>query len=235
MRVSSPAPGSKIGLCAKARFSCGRFDVHAMRRIDAHWTLLAARLSTFEACTLRSGLLLLVFAAAASVFMWDARGYPRFVGMAGLAVLGLCAASRGVRMYRAGVKASLPASVGRTRVRIHPARGFVVSSVVLGLLLPLAAAVGVLAVVDWAWLLVAAVVLIGGSGMLASRAGQDEILFCRSTDTAEAALQRLCMRADMAVPELVVLYDASANAWTSRGRVHVTDTLLELLDARELE
>jgi heat shock protein HtpX len=43
------------------------------------------------------------------------------------------------------------------------------------------------------------------------------------------------MCADIPVPELVVEADAEANAWTTRGRIHVTTPLLTRLDEAELE
>ena len=63
----------------------------------------------------------------------------------------------------------------------------------------------------------------------ASEAGYE----CSHPPTSEL-FARLCMRADMAVPELVV-EPGPANAWTAGGRVHVTWGLLELLDPGELE
>jgi heat shock protein HtpX len=43
------------------------------------------------------------------------------------------------------------------------------------------------------------------------------------------------MRADIPVPHLVVEPGPVANAWTTRGRIHVTRPLLKLLDQSELE
>jgi heat shock protein HtpX len=77
--------------------------------------------------------------------------------------------------------------------------------------------------------------LIGGAVAARASAREDETLYTMSSAPAEALLQRLCMRADVPIPELVVEYDVRANAWTAGGRIHVTDTLIELLDKRELE
>ena len=209
-----------------------------MRRIDGDWARRKRRLSTFEVATLQTGLLAVAVGAVTAFFMTDATGgVPRVLGLAGLAALLLCAAARGVRLYRAGVKASLPVAVGRTPVRIRPARGFIACAVVVAVALPLAAAVALLVIVSWAWLLVAGVLLIGGAVTLTAATEDDDRyrFLGASTERAEALLQRLCIRADMPVPPLIVDYDARANAWTAGGRIHVTDTLLELLDDRELE
>jgi heat shock protein HtpX len=48
-------------------------------------------------------------------------------------------------------------------------------------------------------------------------------------------LERLCMRADMRVPELVVEGRTVPSAWTEGGRIHVNRRLLKLLDEGELE
>ena len=205
-----------------------------MLRIEGH----RARLTALEVTALRTGVLAIVVGAVWAFVQSDARvGVPRVLGLAGLLALALCGAMRGVRLYRAGVKASLPATVGRTQVRIRPARGFIASSVIVALVLPLAAAVAIVAFVDWSWLLVAGVVLIGAMTAIATAAA-DSDGYCflgAGADRAETLLQRLCIRADMPVPPLVVEYGARANAWTAAGRIHVTDTLLDLLDERELE
>jgi heat shock protein HtpX len=201
-----------------------------MRRIYVH----QGSLSAFETGLLRTGLLSLAVAAVTALFVWDARGVPRALGLAGLAALGLCAASRAIRLYRAGVEASLPAAVGRTPVRIRPARGFLAGAVVVAVVLPLAATGALLVFVDWVWLLVAGVALIGAAAAV-TRAGGDRVVLVTGSETADALLQRLCIRADMPFRPVVVEYDALANAWTAGGRIHVTDTLLERLDDRELE
>jgi heat shock protein HtpX len=209
-----------------------------MRRIDGDWASQKRRLSVFEVATLQTGLLAVAVGAVTALFVSDATGgVPRVLGLAGLAALLLCAASRGGRLYRAGIKASLPAAVGRTPVRIRPARGFIACAVVVAVVLPLAAAVALLVIVDWAWLLVAGVLVIGGAVTFVTATGDDNAyhFYGSSAQRAEALLLRLCIRADMPVPPLVVEYDADANAWTAGGRIHVTDTLLELLDERELE
>jgi heat shock protein HtpX len=68
-----------------------------------------------------------------------------------------------------------------------------------------------------------------------ARAAGSEREYFMSSARASACLQRLCMRADMPVPELVIEHAVVANAWTAKGRIHVTSPLLDLLDDRELE
>jgi heat shock protein HtpX len=187
------------------------------------------RLSTLETNLALSGVVLLVAAVLTSVVAGDAGDLRRAVGTAGVVALVLCAASRGVQLYRAGTNGSLPTAVGR--VRIRPARGFGVLAVAVALVLPLAAAAMVLVVVEWAWLPLAGVLLVGiGAVVLARESSQP--LF--APDESEL-LARLCMRADMTVPQLIVEPGPGANAWTAGGRIHVTLPLLELLDQAELE
>jgi heat shock protein HtpX len=208
-----------------------------MRRHHVQRALRTARLSGFEQHSLLAGVLLIVAAVVATVGAMDARGAARAVGLAGLTALTICAASRGARLYRAGVSASLPASVGRVDVRVRPARAFSVATFALALALPLAAGVAVLALVAWAWLPLAAVLLLGCAGLFVTSVHEDdELRYVRPYVTnAPVLLQRLCMRADMRVPELVVESGPVANAWTAGGRIHVTRPLLKLLDDSELE
>jgi heat shock protein HtpX len=56
-----------------------------------------------------------------------------------------------------------------------------------------------------------------------------------SDEVAVGHLQRLCIIADLPVPELVVERDIVASAWTSGGRIHLTDELLDLLSDHEVE
>ena len=207
--------------------------------VRSHWqrALRAAQLSAFEGSASLTGVLLTVAAAVAALVASETGGFPRAVGLAGLGAIVLAAASRGVRLYRAGVTASLPTSVGKLEVRVRPARGFGVITMALAVVLPLALAVGVLVLVEWAWLLVAGVVLLGCGALIATwaRDAWDERPYEMTSASASARLQRLCMRADMPVPELVVEHAAVANAWTAKGRIHVTSSVLEMLDDGELE
>ncbi len=94
-----------------------------------------------------------------------------------------------------------------------------------------------MALVEWAWLPVALVLVLGGvcamCATVQARAGSD--LWSERPEAAYEVLKRLCMRADMAVPELLEEPSAIPNAWTSGGRIHVTTALLLLLDRHELE
>jgi Zn-dependent protease with chaperone function len=104
----------------------------------------------------------------------------------------------------------------------------------LAVLLPLGAAVGVLALVDWAWVLLAGLLLFGCAGVPATRA-REEVSYRWSSGTATRLLERLCMRADVPVPQLVVEHGRVPNVWMARGRIHVTSPVLGLLDDGELE
>jgi heat shock protein HtpX len=208
-----------------------------MRRTHAGTALRAANLSMLERNSLFAGLLSILVAAGAGLVSWTAAGGVRAMGLAGLLSLGICAASRGFGLYRAGTKAVLPTSVGRTTVRLGPSRGFAVVAVAFALVLPLAVVVAVLAMFEWAWLAVAAVALLGCAGIWVTwaREAADARAYWMSSAAASGLLQRLCIVADVPVPELVVEHDVVATAWTTRGRIHVTSTLLDLLDDRELE
>ena len=208
-----------------------------MHRYHVRQALRAARISAFERHSSLAGLLLILAAPVAAMVTKDLGGLPQAIALAGLALLVMYAASRGVRMYRAGMTASLPASVGKMQVRVRPARGFVVSTVAIALVLPLAAGVAVLALVEWAWLPLAAALLLGWAALSVTRArdAAGDRTYTMSSAVASELLERLCMRADMPAPELVVEHGAVANAWTAGARIHVTSSLLRLLDDRELE
>ncbi len=189
-------------------------------------------LPALEANLLLAALVLILAGAGASVVAWDAGDLRRVVGTAGLVALVLGATARAVRLYRAGTTASLPTAVGRVPMRVRPARGFGLLAVTVALVLPLAAAVAVLATVEWAWLPLAGVLLTGVCAAVVT-SSREVGYGCSHPPTSEL-LARLCMRADMTVPELVV-EPGPANAWTAGGRIHVTWGLLELLDPGELE
>jgi heat shock protein HtpX len=204
-----------------------------------HWqrALRAAQLSEFEGHTALAGVVLVVAAAVAGFFAMETGAMPRAIGLTGLVAIALSAASRGTRLYRAGVRASLPTSLGRLHVPVRPARAFCVAAVGVAVVLPLAVAVAVLVLVQSAWLLLAGVVLLGCGAMIVTRAreaGSERPYFMTSASASEC-VGRLCMRADMPVPEVVVEHAVVANAWTAKGRIHLTSPLLDLLDERELE
>jgi heat shock protein HtpX len=208
-----------------------------MHRYHAHRALRGAKLSALEECSLLVGLVLIT-AALTVAFLWHHTGGSiRAIALIGFGSVAICAGSRGVRLYRAGVTASLPTSVARVEVPARPPAAISVITPTLALALPLAAVVTVLAVVYWSWLVLAGVLLLGSVGLYAASAGEKwgERAYAQSSPATEGLLQRLCMRADMRVPELVVESGAVASAWTSGGRIHVTRAVLELLDDAELE
>jgi heat shock protein HtpX len=195
-------------------------------------------ISTVEWNLLLGGLVLLVAAVVGAVAAEDAGGPRRWLGVAGIVVLVLCAAAHAARIHRNGVSASLPASVGRAPVPVGTARVFAAATIAFALVLPLAAATVLVAVVEWAWLTVAGVLVLGCACAIATRPRRspvDDYRWPRQSEEANELLRRLCMRADMVVPELIVEPAVVANAWTAGGRIHLTTALVELLDRSELE
>ena len=84
--------------------------------------------------------------------------------------------------------------------------------------------------------LITGALLLGCLGLLVSALNRSrDLSYAYPPGPESAVLERLCMRADIPVPELVVEADAEANAWTTRGRIHVTTPLLSRLDESELE
>ena len=189
--------------------------------------------SVLEKTLAAAGLMLAATGFATAFFAEDVGGLARGVGTGGLAAAAAAAASLGLRRYRAGLTASLPTSVARVQVRVRPARGFNAAAVALALALPLGAAAALLVLVEWAWLPLAAVVLLGCAAARLARE-EDARIYEWSDDLASGLLERLCMRADMQAPELVVEH-GPPSAWTAGGRIHVTKRLLKLLDEAELE
>ncbi len=186
---------------------------------------------------LAAGMVLLVAAVLSARITGDPGGLRRLAGVGAIAALLLSAGVNAARTYRATARAVLPASVGRAPVQIAPARGYAALTFVVALALPLGAVAALLALVDWAWLPVALVLVLGGvCAMCATvQARADVRRWAERPEAAYEVLKRLCMRADMAVPELLEEPSAIPNAWTSGGRIHVTTALLLLLDRHELE
>jgi hypothetical protein len=116
-----------------------------------HWqrALRVTQLSEFEGCSSLAGVVLIVVGAVAALVASEKGALPRAIGLAGLVAIATSATSGGARLYRAGVTASLPTSVGRMHVRIRPARGFGVSTMALAVALPLAVTVTALVLVEW--------------------------------------------------------------------------------------
>jgi len=106
----------------------------------------------------------------------------------------------------------------------------------LALVLPAAAVVAMVALVESGWLVITGALLLGCLALLVSALKRSRYLsYAYPPGPESAVLERLCMRADIPVPELVVEADAEANAGTTRGRIHVTTPLLRRLDESELE
>jgi heat shock protein HtpX len=209
----------------------------AMDRYHVRQVLREARVSSFEEHSFVTGVLLLVVGTVAAVAREDAGGIAWALGTIGLGVLGVCSISRGVRRYRANAAASLPRSVGKVGVRVRPGWISTATTAAFALVLPAAAAVALMAMVEWGWLAIAGALLLGCLGMLvnAVRNKSDELFELHASVAPTALLERLCMRADIPVPQLVVELGPEANAWTSSGRIRLTRPLLTLLDQSELE
>lgn len=182
------------------------------------------------------GLLLLVAAPVVAAANGSFGGPARLVGAIGLSVLGVHAISRGVRLYRAGVATSLPRSVGRVSVRVRPGPVSSVVTASFALVLPAAAGVALVAVVEWGWVPLGAALIFGCLATLLNPVPEELEPYRRDPPPeVPALLERLCMRADVPVPELIIEGDVEANAWTTRGRIHITTRLLKVLDRSELE
>jgi heat shock protein HtpX len=207
-----------------------------MDRYHLRQLLREARVSRFEEHSFLTGLLLIGAAVVLAVVNGDLGGSARALGVLALAVMGLCATSRGVRLFRANMTAALPESVGRADIRIRPRRISTVTTAMLALALPPAAAVTMVALVEWGWLAITGALLLGCLGLLVRALERSpELSYAFPLGPESVLLERLCMRADIPVPELVVEADAEANAWTTRGRIHLTRRLLRRLDESEVE
>jgi heat shock protein HtpX len=203
-------------------------------RYHVRQTLRKARLSSFEEQSFLTGILLVVTATLMAAINDDPGGAAGALGRLGLGALGLCAFARAARLYRANVPGSLPRTLGRVRVRIRPRLVSTATTAAFALVLPAAAAVVLVATVDWGWLAIAGGLLLGCLGMLVN-AMRGRSYYDDTPAPQSVLLERLCMRADIPVPQLVVEPSAEANAWTMGGRIHLTRPLLMLLDESELE
>jgi len=207
-----------------------------MERYHLRRLLREARLSGFEQHALTTGVLLLPAALVLAIVNDSIGGPARALAAVGFATLALCAASRGAGLYHASAAASLPRSVGRVPVRIRPRGLWTLATATLAVGLPIAATAAFISLVDWAWPAVAAVLLVGAAATAATGVrGRQQDYRRDPPPQARRLLERLCMRADLPVPELVVETGPEPNAWTTGGRIHVTSRLLRLLDESELE
>jgi heat shock protein HtpX len=197
---------------------------------------VAPRTSRFEDHSLVAGLLLLVAGLVVAAANASLGGSARLVGAVGLGVLALYSISRGVRLYRAGAATSLPRSVGRVTIRVRPGRVSSVVTASFALVLPAAAGVALVAALEWGWLPLGAALMIGCLATLLKAEPAEAEPYRRDPPReVPALLERLCMRADVPVPALIVEGDVEANAWTTRGRIHITTRLLRVLERSELE
>lgn len=197
---------------------------------------MAPRTSRFEDHSLIAGLLLLVAGLVVAAANASLGGSARLVAAIGFGVLALHSISRGVRLYRAGAATSLPRSVGRVTIRVRPGRVSSVVTASFALVLPAAAGVALVAVVEWGWLALGAALMIGCLATLLKAEPAEAEPYRRDPPReVPALLERLCMRANVPVPDLIVEGDVEANAWTTRGRIHITTRLLRVLDRSELE
>jgi Zn-dependent protease with chaperone function len=156
-------------------------------------------------------------------------GPARFMGLLGLEALAVHAFSRAVRLYRRSVGASLPRSIGKVDVRIRPRRIATATTVAFPLVLPAAAGIALVTLAAWGWLAIGAGLLVGGLATLVKGVpGRSAELYrSEAPRSVSAVLDRLCMRADVPVPVLVVEPGPEANAWTTGGRIHLTKPLLK--------
>ena len=196
-----------------------------------------ARVSKFEEHAFLVGFLLVVAGVVLAMVEGDIGGTARLLGLIGLGAFAVCALSRGVRLYLVGVAASLPRTVGRVGVRVRAGRPSTVITAFFALVAPGAATVALIVLVSWGWLAIAGALLIGCLALLmrALRGRPADPPYPEAPPEVCARLERLCMRADVPVPRLVVEPGPEANAWTTRGCIHVTKPILLLLDRAEVE
>jgi hypothetical protein len=156
----------------------------SMQQCDTQRPSPAAQLSALEESTLIAGMLLIGAAAVALVVSDAVGGLARVVALGGFLAFAVCASSRAARLFRADTSASLPTAVARIHVRARPARAFSIVTIMLALALPLGAAITLLVMVEWAWLPLAAVVLLGGAAVFAGRARWRRVLLHADTGAA---------------------------------------------------
>jgi heat shock protein HtpX len=209
----------------------------AMSRHQIRRALREQQVSALEENAVVAGIVWLVAALVTVPVTGGLGGVPQVLGSAGLLALVVFAGSRGLRAYRAGLPASLPTTVGRARVRLRPRRAVSAATAAGALGLPLVGGAAAVALVEWTWPFFAAVLLFGCGATLATWVSQldDYDYPSRPAEVTSELLRRLCIVADMPVPELQVEPGPVASAWTVRGRIHVTTRTLDLLDDAEVE
>ena len=141
------------------------------------------------------------------------------------------------RSFSAGRPASLPTTVGRQRLSAD--RGLrvrMVATLVLGVGIPVGAVVTFMMLVPHGWMYIAFGLLLAAGGSAAERSSRRRKRGPRAPEgDVTVMVARLCMRADMTVPQAVTERGPVPTAWTSDGRLHVTESLLDLLEPPEVE
>ena len=197
----------------------------------------AERHSRAQLALLWAGGACLVVAAVILRFTDGEDAVSPVVGRLGLGLVLAAGAVRAWALLTASPRRVLAPIVGERRLvfdRILRARMTVTSLLAIGA--PLLAAVAVVALVDEGWLFAALGMVFAGVGLAIERR-----LESRRRERLAAPhellvmLERLSMRADIPVPMLRIERDSVPTAWTSGGRVHVTASLVAMLDAAEQE
>lgn len=187
-----------------------------------------------EIALLVAGCLVLVLALMLEEVPDDIEWVLAVLGPLGLALIGLSGLAWTVRSLGAGPFASFPTTVGRTRLALDRGlRWRMAVTLALTLGIPIAVAVAVVGLVEEGWLLVTFVLVMGSGGLAVGRS-----VAHRNGGAAEGLaplLDRLCMLADMPVPELVTERSRVPIAWTSAGRIHLSEPLVRSLERDELE
>ena len=187
---------------------------------------------------LRLGGLLLLVATPLASFSDGKAPLGTVLGRLGLLALALAAGVKALRMLKSSGGVGLPVAVGGRRVvGTRLLRTRIALTLALGVGLPMVAALTLTALVDAGWMIVTLALAFGVGGYAADASAARR----RPTERPDAwpevgiALTRLCMRADMPVPPVVIENEPLATAWTAGGRVHLTVALLESLGSGELE
>ncbi|MBA3305692.1 MAG: M48 family metalloprotease [Thermoleophilaceae bacterium] len=161
------------------------------------------------------------------------------LGRLGLGALLLGFVARVIASFRgAGPAGELPRMVGRRRLSSTRAlRAWMAATLTLAVGIPLVVAIAVTALSPTGWLWVVPGVVLGAMGKGIEHSARRRRRSEESDKGSEVPvlLERLCMRADMSTPAVVIVSDRVATAWTAAGQLHLTTALLELLDGRELE
>jgi heat shock protein HtpX len=160
------------------------------------------------------------------------------LGRLGLGAFLLAFGASTVASFRTAAAADLPEAVGSRRLASTRALEIRMGvTLALGIGLPVAAVVAVCALTPTGWVFVVIALAFGAIGLgidRSMRAGRDGTRRPAGPEIT-VALERLCMRADMPAPAVVIDTDQIPTAWTSAGRVHLTTALLEQLDEHEVE